>query len=92
MGIVFTFKQKDMNTLNSKRKFSVVGFERVTFNGFEPFEHELLLDELLNLDWEIVYSMLDHTDKILDLKLNESIVLQSDRSDNLTRMVVTRVA
>ena len=81
-----------MNTLNSKRKFSVVGFERVTFNGFETFEHEILLDDLLNLDWEMVYSMLDHIDEILDLKLNESIVLLSDRSDNLTRMVVTRIA
>ncbi len=73
----------------SKRNFFVVGFE----SGIK-IEKEYTLSQILdNTDYtEVRYSLLDILDNILDLKVNESLFIDTIRGDNNSKGVLLRVS
>lgn len=78
--------------INSVRKYVVAGYE---LSGdeqiYHSFNYELGLDELLEEDLEVIYSLQDNFDEVLDLKVGEKFKTLADRSDKFSSATIIRI-
>ena len=78
-----------MKTINSKRRFLIVGLS----NGIQV-EMSYFLDDILNEEnnSELNYSLQDELDEILDLNVGNSLVMYSNRDakNGKNRIIVYR--
>ena len=74
--------------INSNRKFKV----QISSLIVEDFTIDL--DEIINNPdaLEVIYAMNEILDKILDLKLNESMYFQPNRDNNKSKGIITRLS
>lgn len=71
----------------SKRKFSVVGFEA----GHE-LRTEITVNQLFDKkeDTELIYTLQEITDKVLDMKVGETLFIDLNRDNEQSKGVILR--
>lgn len=76
--------------MNSTRSYLITGYE-----GSVRLSEKLSLKSLLNIkkdDYEYIYAIQEDTDKILDLKVNETMYVSLNRDNVNDKGVLLRVS
>ena len=77
------------NTNISKRVYQVVGFE-----GTEPFKEIFVLSKLMSNsdeDTELLYTLQEYIDEILDLRVGETFISRVSRDSDMISAILIRV-
>lgn len=99
MKLIFNFfspeikhKNKTMKTSRFNRRFTFQIKEQGSNKTVKNLTVESLIKKkLLGADYEYIYALVFYgLDKILDLKLNESVYIQPNRDDNTSKGILTR--
>ena len=71
---------------NSHRSYKVFISQKGVTN-IDEFNLKMLEES----DSEIAYALQEQIDKVLDLKINESMYFQPNRNDNDSKAIITRI-
>lgn len=80
-----------MNEINSKRRYSVTGYEPSSKECYTVFSEVASLATIMTEDVEVYLSILDDLDALLDLNIGDKLITRSDRSDEFSSVTVTRI-
>jgi hypothetical protein len=85
IGLYIKKYNRIMETVNSKRRFYISGFESGTPVGFSWFLSDMLNDDNNS---ELAYAIRDEIDAILDLKVNEAKIMHSNRDAPIDKNLI----
>lgn len=78
--------------LNSKRKYQIATIEAYEFQEKQSLTIYDLCSKDDDSDTEVKYALQDIGDKVLDMKIGDSLYFQPNRDDKKTKGIILRTA